>query len=292
MSSLRWPGDPKDINPKVVVGQDEPREISFIENPCGDEGVLEYDVNTLEIQPNRWAHGPIKVQTEFVAVDQPYVNTCSQPSATNRGCHSHRGCPYRAFPGIGPFNVILKKKTRSEYVPCYNYFTARRSDGYRAATLSYKSEGWELDTTKTTVKWRSRKYVLDKESGDRKKVDFFVDVEVPDLGPMYDYLKGTPNGHSQEGDPERTEVQGGPEDGSSGQEVHANVGGRGGSNRNGKGSTGLPVQGRVPRDRLETSESESQASEGTGSDQDHRSTRSSRRDLLIRGAKVSSSRVG
>lgn len=227
MGGNKWPGDPRDVNPMVV--QEGPRETSFIEHSAGEDGVIEYDVNTLEMLPVRWPHGPIKVPDKFLEVDQPYVGTCSQPTATNRGCTSWRGCPYRAYKGVGPFNLIIRRKTRSEYVPCYNYYYTKGADGYRQATMSYKTEGWDIDTSTTTVRWLTAKKYTHEESGRTFNRLVPVDVEVPDLGPMYDHLKEGKNGSGEGSPQERPEVPYGPGNGGDGLHEDPEIGGGGGS---------------------------------------------------------------
>lgn len=233
MGGKKWPGDPKDINPMVV--QEGPREIGFIEHHAGEEGIIEYDVNTLEALPIRWPHGPIKLPDKLMEVDQPYINTCSQPTTSNRGCPSWRGCPYRAYRGIGPFNLIVRRKTRTEYIPCYNYYYTRGSDGYRQATMSYKTEGWEIDTSTTKVRWLTAKKFTNEENGRTFSRLVPVDVEVPDLGPMYDHLKEHKNGSGEDSTQERPQVSRGPGDGGDRPVEDSETSGGGGSPGDGEG---------------------------------------------------------
>lgn len=283
MSGSKWPGDPRDVNP-VFDTANEKRDTDYIEHEAGDEGMLEYDIDTLEVLPVPWPHGPIKLPDRFLQVDQPYVNTCSRPSEGNRGCPSWRGCPYRAYTGIGPFNLIIRRKKRTEAVPCYNYYYSKTNDGYRAATISYKTEGWDIDISKKTVTCITAKITVD-ESGNKKRSHINVEMPVPNLGPMYEDVND--NGESNK---ERTKIPRGSRNGGDRLLEDSQTGGRGRGTSRRQGST--RIERRVQTVKLDNAEPNPQETQEVRSDEDNRSTGERGGDLRPRRGKVSKAGLG
>lgn len=124
----------------------------YFEHPT--EGYLEYDPNTLYINPNRDGQKPIShpimMTGKFFGTKQPQVPTCSEPGEGNRGCHSWHGCPLKKYMHIGPGQVIMRKRDNVSMSVCYDYFETTRG-GRPSTQLHHGLDGWKLDTTRTTI---------------------------------------------------------------------------------------------------------------------------------------------
>lgn len=124
----------------------------YFEHPT--EGYLEYDPNTLYINPNRAGQKPIRnpiiMTGKFFGTKQPGIPTCSEPSEGNRGCQKWYGCPMKKYRHIGPGNVIMRKHGTVSMSACYDFFETTRG-GKATSQLHHGLDGWSLDTSRTTI---------------------------------------------------------------------------------------------------------------------------------------------
>lgn len=124
----------------------------YFEHPS--EGYLEYDPNTLYINPNRpgqkQINHPIVMTGKFFGTKQPMLPTCSEPGPGNRGCDKWYGCPLKKYMHIGPGNLIIRKHGTVSMAICYDYYETTRG-GRPTSQMHLGLEGWKLDTTRTTI---------------------------------------------------------------------------------------------------------------------------------------------
>lgn len=166
----------------------------YFEHPT--EGYLEYDPNTLYINPNR--HGqrpishPIVMTGKFFGTKQPMVPTCSEPSEGNRGCSKWYGCPLKKYRHVGPGNVIMRKHGTVSMSACYDYFETTRG-GRPTSQLHHGIDGWKLDTSRTTVDILGRTWAFEsgKLNADSTAAEINAtrarkgEMEMGDLLPMW-----------------------------------------------------------------------------------------------------------
>jgi len=118
------------------------------------QGYLSYDPGTLYISPNRDGQAPINhpisMPGKFFGTKQPYVPTCSEPGEGNKGCSKWAACPMKQWRHIGPGVVIIKKHGTVGAANCYDYWEVMRG-GRPASQMHLGIDGWELDTSRTTI---------------------------------------------------------------------------------------------------------------------------------------------
>lgn len=153
------------MSPKIDLSQTSAPSVvpEYFEHPT--EGWLEYDPNTLYINPARQGHKPVNhpiaMTGKFFGTKQPMVPTCSEPSESNKGCPKWYGCPMKNFPHVGPGIVIMKKMGRRDMSHCYDFFETTRG-GKPTSQSHHGLDGWELDVEHTTIPMKGRTEYIQK----------------------------------------------------------------------------------------------------------------------------------
>lgn len=152
-------------------------------------GYLDFDPHTLAIhQPDgkRPFDKPIGLPDQFMGTKQPHVPTCSEPMPGNKGCPKWHGCPLKAFPNIGPGQVIAKKKDAISAWDCFDFFSERDVHGKLIYQINGVEDGWKMDVTRTTTPVMGTHPILDKNGEDTGKTRRGVwQKEWPDLLPYW-----------------------------------------------------------------------------------------------------------
>ena len=142
----------------------------YFEHPT--EGYLSYDPGTLYISANRDGQKPIshpiQMTGKFFGTKQPNVPTCSEPGEGNKGCSKWAACPMKQWRHIGPGTVIMKKHGTVSAANCYDYWETLRG-GRPSSQMHLGMDGWELDTSRTTIDvlgrgWAIAEGVINKKS--------------------------------------------------------------------------------------------------------------------------------
>lgn len=203
--------DMENIDPNALPIQREQRAITFLKHPEGRRGIIPYDRMSLTLNVSSGAEGPSVtndkplrthnrkwvgdpdgeevIPAKFLNRDQPHVGTCSRPTATNRGCFSHNGCPYTdpedlRGRGPGPFNVVMVGPDGQHHpCPCYHFYHGERR-GYPTSQVHYAYNGYKVDTEQITIP-TTRSRMAKDEWGNNVWEDVPIDEQVGNLGPMY-----------------------------------------------------------------------------------------------------------
>jgi len=143
------------LSPRIDLNESSGESVlpEYFEHPS--EGYLQYDPNTLYINPNRDGQKPIRrpivlAGTKFFGTKQPLLPTCSEPSEGNSGCQKWYGCPMKKYIHIGPNNLIIRKHGTVSMARCDDYYETTRG-GRPTSQMHLGLDGWKIDTSRTTI---------------------------------------------------------------------------------------------------------------------------------------------
>lgn len=186
---MAGPDDSLKFDPSRTPFTTPAPHFTYLEHP--QAGSIKLNPDTMRVAPlpdKPYPNMPIKLPMQIAQVDQPFIRTCSIPSANNKGCDSavNGGCPLiqKYGRGAGPFNMIIEKNGTVDSARCFAVYCGIADSGRPASQAHMLMDGWQILTDRTTAPDR-----LVKVLPDNRREYTTVWNEVPELPPFYEEAK-------------------------------------------------------------------------------------------------------
>ncbi len=160
-----------------------------------DLGYMTYEPQTMRIRghtrdrlslPVNLAGVKDRYGNSFIGTPQPYVRTCTQPTADNAGCPKWAGCPLKSLPHVGPVAFRIRHNDEVSYGMCTDLYETLDAIGRPMSQSHMLMDGWRVDTDDITHPIMSNKPVgrdpITMKVQTKKEVWHRI---IPNLAPPY-----------------------------------------------------------------------------------------------------------